>query len=172
MQVQKNLPRKKRRKLEAAREMLEDNEREEEEDEEGEEDGKRGRSRVSISVITHPSVYSRYIMKHCADYECWFCFQGKGKKNKEEPEKKGLTLVDLGYRRAKAVKAKQRAIDSGRMERPTSNKKQNKSKPRNQPRAEEMKDLFKSDMGEKKQGRGGAAKPRTKSKNSFKSKGR
>ena len=47
MQVQKNLPRKKRRKLEAAREMLEDNE--------GEEDGedeKRGRTRVSISVTT------------------------------------------------------------------------------------------------------------------------
>lgn len=47
MQVQKNLPRKKRRKLEAAREMLEDNE----EDEEEEGDEKRGRSRVSISVI-------------------------------------------------------------------------------------------------------------------------
>ena len=47
MQAQKNLPRKKRRKLEAAREMLEDNE--------GEEDGedeKRGRTRVSISVTT------------------------------------------------------------------------------------------------------------------------
>ncbi|KFK26520.1 hypothetical protein AALP_AA8G259900 [Arabis alpina] len=141
---EKNLPRKKRRKLEAAREMLEDNEEEEEEDEEeGEE--KRGRSRA------------------------------KGKKKKEEPEKKGLTLVDLGYRRAKAVKAKQRAIDSGKMDRPTPNKNQNKSKPRNQPRNEEMKDLFKADMSEKKQGRGGAggaAKPRTKSKNSFKSKGR
>ncbi|KAF8047203.1 hypothetical protein N665_3150s0003 [Sinapis alba] len=38
-----------------------------------------------------------------------------------------------------------------------------------------MKDLFKSDMSENKQGRGGAAastKPKGKSKNSFKSKGR
>jgi ATP-dependent RNA helicase DDX27 len=140
---EKNLPRKKRRKLEAAREMLEDNEgEEEEEDEEGDE--KRGRSR------------------------------GKDKK-KQETDKKGLTLKDLGYMRAKAVKAKQRAIDSGKMERPKPDKKQSRSKPRNQPRGEEMKDLFKSDMGEKKQGRGGAAaaaKPRTKSKNSFKSKAR
>ncbi|CDY53643.1 BnaA08g30330D [Brassica napus] len=143
---EKNLPRKKRRKLEAAREMLEDNEEEDEEEEEGE-DEKRGRSR------------------------------GKDKKKKNEPEKKGLTLVDLGYRRAKAVKAKQRAIDSGKMDRPTPNKKQNlnRTKPKTQPRNEEMKDLFKSDMSDKKQGRGGAAasaKPRGKSKNSFKSKGR
>lgn len=57
MQVQKNLPRKKRRKLEAAREMLEDNEGEEAE-EEGDE--KRGKSRVSISVIhTHHSLSPR-----------------------------------------------------------------------------------------------------------------
>lgn len=143
---EKNLPRKKRRKLEAAREMLEDNEEEDEEEEEGD-DEKRGRSR------------------------------GKDKKKKNEPEKKGLTLVDLGYRRAKAVKAKQRAIDSGKMDRPTPNKKQNlnRTKPKTQPRNEEMKDLFKSDMSDKKQGRGGAAasaKPRGKSKNSFKSKGR
>ncbi|CAH8316841.1 unnamed protein product [Eruca vesicaria subsp. sativa] len=145
---EKNLPRKKRRKLEAAREMLEDNE--EDEDEEEEDDGKeekRGRSR------------------------------GKDKKKMQETDKKGLTLVDLGYRRAKAVKAKQRAIDSGKMERPTPNKKQNlnRSKPKSQPRNEEMKDLFKSDMSEKKQGRSGAAasaKPKGKSKNSFKSKGR
>ena len=50
MQVQKNLPRKKRRKLEAAREMLEDNEGDEDDEEEDGEDQKRGRSRVSISV--------------------------------------------------------------------------------------------------------------------------
>ncbi|KAL0716763.1 hypothetical protein Bca4012_066085 [Brassica carinata] len=144
---EKNLPRKKRRKLEAAREMLEDNE-EEDEEEEGD-DEKRGRSR------------------------------GKDKKKKnKEPEKKGLTLVDLGYRRAKAVKAKQRAIDSGKMERPTPDKRKNlnrSNKPKTQPRNEEMKDLFKSDMSDKKQGRGGgaaSAKPKGKSKNSFKSKGR
>ena len=105
-----------------------------------------------------------------------FVFQGN-KKKKNEPEKKGLTLVDLGYRRAKAVKAKQRAIDSGKMDRPTPNKKQNlnRTKPKTQPRNEEMKDLFKSDMSDKKQGSVGAgasAKPRGKSKNSFKSKGR
>ncbi|CAH8362742.1 unnamed protein product [Eruca vesicaria subsp. sativa] len=141
---EKNLPRKKRRKLEAAREMLEDNEEEEDDEEEGENE-KQGRSR------------------------------GKDKKKKKEPEKKGLTLVDLGYRRAKAVKAKQRAIDSGKMERPTPNKRQNlnRTKPKTQPRNEEMKDLFKSDMSEKKQGGAGAStKPRGKSKNSFKSKGR
>ncbi|KAG2268961.1 hypothetical protein Bca52824_063516 [Brassica carinata] len=139
---EKNLPRKKRRKLEAAREMLEDNE--DEEEEEGQ-DEKRGRSR------------------------------GKDKK-KKEAEKKGLTLVDLGYRRAKAVKAKQRAVESGKMERPTPNKRENlnRSKPKTQHRNEEMKDLFKSDMSDKKQGRaaGASAKPRGKSKNSFKSKGR
>uniref|UniRef100_A0A0D3A7K0 RNA helicase n=1 Tax=Brassica oleracea var. oleracea TaxID=109376 RepID=A0A0D3A7K0_BRAOL len=145
---EKNLPRKKRRKLEAAREMLEDNEGDEDDEEEDGEDQKRGRSR------------------------------GKDKKKKQEPDKKGLTLVDLGYRRAKAVKAKQRAIDSDKMERPTPNKKQNlnRSKPRTtQPRNEGMKDLFKSDTSEKKEGRGGAAaaaKPKGKSKNSFKSKGR
>ncbi|KAG5414318.1 hypothetical protein IGI04_001885 [Brassica rapa subsp. trilocularis] len=142
MQVQKNLPRKKRRKLEAAREMLEDNEGDEDEEEEEDgEDQKRGRSR------------------------------GKDKKKKQEPDKKGLTLVDLGYRRAKAVKAKQRAIDSGKMDRPTPNKKQNlnRSEPKTQPRNEEMKDLFKSDMSDKKQG---TSKPKGKSKNSFKSKGR
>ncbi|KAJ0251226.1 DEAD-box ATP-dependent RNA helicase 28 [Hirschfeldia incana] len=145
---EKNLPRKKRRKLEAAREMLEDNE-EEDEEEEGGEDEKRGRSR------------------------------GKDrKKKKEESEKKGLTLVDLGYRRAKAVKAKQRAIDAGKMERPTPDKRKNlnrSNKPKTQPRNEEMKDLFKSDMSDKRQGRGGAGastKPKGKSKNSFKSKGR
>ncbi|CAN6923119.1 unnamed protein product [Brassica oleracea] len=145
---EKNLPRKKRRKLEAAREMLEDNEGDEDDEEEDGEDQKRGRSR------------------------------GKDKKKKQEPDKKGLTLVDLGYRRAKAVKTKQRAIDSDKMERPTPNKKQNlnRSKPRTtQPRNEGMKDLFKSDTSEKKEGRGGAAaaaKPKGKSKNSFKSKGR
>ncbi|CAN8324816.1 unnamed protein product [Cochlearia groenlandica] len=140
---EKNLPRKKRRKLEAAREMLEDNEGDDEDDDEEEEEDK-GQRRS----------------------------KGKNKKKKEEEEKKGLTLVDLGYRRAKAVKAKQRAIDSGKMERPTPNKKQNlnRSKPKNQPRNEEMKDMFKSDMSEKKQG--ASAKPRTKSKNSFKSKAR
>ncbi|KAG2303475.1 hypothetical protein Bca52824_032126 [Brassica carinata] len=123
-------------------EMLEDNE--DEEEEEGQ-DEKRGRSR------------------------------GKDKK-KKEAEKKGLTLVDLGYRRAKAVKAKQRAVESGKMERPTPNKRENlnRSKPKTQHRNEEMKDLFKSDMSDKKQGRaaGASAKPRGKSKNSFKSKGR
>ncbi|CAG7888026.1 unnamed protein product [Brassica rapa] len=114
------------------------------EDNEGEEDGedqKRGRTR------------------------------GMEKKKKQEPDKKGLTLVDLGYRRAKAVKAKQRAIDSGKMDRPTPNKKQNlnRSEPKTQLRNEEMKDMFKSDMSDKKQG---TAKPKGKSKNSFKSKGR
>ncbi|RID79108.1 hypothetical protein BRARA_A01876 [Brassica rapa] len=140
LEREKNLPRKKRRKLEAAREMLEDNEGDEDEEEDGE-DQKRGRSR------------------------------GKDKKKKQEPDKKGLTLVDLGYRRAKAVKAKQRAIDSGKMDRPTPNKKQNlnRSEPKTQPRNEEMKDLFNSDMSDKKQG---TSKPKGKSKNSFKSKGR
>lgn len=72
MQVQKNLPRKKRRKLEAAREMLEDNEGEEDE----EEDERRGRSRVSVSVI-HIYQSLADTVKHCIDYECEFCFSGE-----------------------------------------------------------------------------------------------
>jgi len=87
MQVQKNLPRKKRRKLEAAREMLEDNEgEEEEEDEEGDE--KRGRSRVSISEI-HITLslslsLSRRDDKHCIDFKCVFFFRGKTRKNRRQ----------------------------------------------------------------------------------------
>lgn len=78
MQVQKNLPRKKRRKLEAAREMLEDNEEEEEEEEEGE-NKKRGRSRVSISVI---HIVLDKIIKHCIDYER-ICLSGERQEEEE-----------------------------------------------------------------------------------------
>ncbi|QHN81958.1 DEAD-box ATP-dependent RNA helicase [Arachis hypogaea] len=66
---EKNLSRKKRRKLEAAREMLED---------EGDDD--------KLEV------------------------KGANKK-----EKGGLSLVDVTYRRAKAVKAVKKAMDSGKI---------------------------------------------------------
>ncbi|XP_010542208.1 PREDICTED: DEAD-box ATP-dependent RNA helicase 28 [Tarenaya hassleriana] len=141
---EKNLPRKKRRKLEAAREMLEEEGEEDEEEEEGEEQRpqkSRGRDL-------------------------------KKSKKEEGGEKKGISMVEVGYRRAKAVKAKKRALDSGKMER-SSGKKQSNSRPRqrNQSRTEEMKELFQSDMSEKKQNRTGP-KPRKKSVNSFKSKSR
>ena len=82
MQVQKNLPRKKRRKLEAAREMLEDNEEEDEEEEEGE-DEKRGRSRVSILQCLCDR------NKHCIDYER-VCVSGE----QEEEERTREERID------------------------------------------------------------------------------
>ncbi|XP_057965643.1 DEAD-box ATP-dependent RNA helicase 28-like isoform X2 [Malania oleifera] len=121
---EKNLPRKKRRKLEAARERLED-ESQNDQLEEG------------------------------------------SRKNKKE--KKGISLVDLGYRQAKAVKAGKKAQDAGRMVRKVGKKCKHTSQ-RVQSRAEEMEELFQSDMSERKQKRSIAG--RKKSKNSFKSKSR
>ncbi|KAG6648444.1 hypothetical protein CIPAW_07G148200 [Carya illinoinensis] len=122
---EKNLPRKKRRKLEAAREMLED---------------ENQNNKLE---------------------------EGNRKINKE---KTGKSLVDVGYRRAKAVKAKKRAQDAGKIVKKTSKK----SKPltqKSQSRTEEMRDLFQSDMSERKQKRNVSA-PKKKPKSSFKSKSR
>ncbi|TXG56634.1 hypothetical protein EZV62_017947 [Acer yangbiense] len=118
----KNLPRKKRRKLEAAREMLEDE------------------NEVDKS-------------------------QGSGKDKKE---KTGISLVDMAYRRAKAVKAKNKALDAGKISKVISNKPKHPSQ-KTQSRAEEMRDLFQTDMSERKQKRSSGS---TGKKKSFKSKSR
>ncbi|XP_015875716.2 DEAD-box ATP-dependent RNA helicase 28 [Ziziphus jujuba] len=122
---EKNLPRKKRRKLEAAREMLE-------------EENQSGK------------------------------LEGGGKQKKE---KTGMSLVDLAYRRAKAVKAVKKAADAGKIVR-TASKKSNHSSKRTQSRTEEMQELFQSDMSERKQKRNSSGTGGKKSKSSFKSKSR
>ncbi|KAK9063650.1 hypothetical protein SSX86_017521 [Deinandra increscens subsp. villosa] len=99
---EKNLPRKKRRKLEASREMLED------------EAGKEGNNR----------------------------------NNKEKP---GISLVDLAYRRAKAAKGAKKAADAGRVVRTNKKGGAKKSSHSSKSRPEEMKELFQTDMSEKKQ---------------------
>ncbi|KAK4860162.1 hypothetical protein QYF36_018421 [Acer negundo] len=119
---EKNLPRKKRRKLEAAREMLEDE------------------NEVDKS-------------------------QGSGKDKKERT---GISLVDMAYRRAKAVKAKNKALDAGKISKVISNKPKRPSQ-KTQSRAEEMRDLFQTDMSERKQKRSSGS---TGKKKSFKSKSR
>lgn len=122
---EKNLPRKKRRKLEAAREMLE-------EDNESEKPGKNG---------------------------------------KDKKDKSGIALVDVAYRRAKAVKAAKRAVESGKIVKMNDKKaKPPSQKPKS--RTEEMSDLFESDMSEKKQRKnlhsGGTKKSSFKSKSRYK----
>ncbi|XP_061973164.1 DEAD-box ATP-dependent RNA helicase 28 isoform X1 [Populus nigra] len=123
---EKNLPRKKRRKLQAAREMLEDED------------------------LTEKS-------------------EGSGKNKKE---KTGLSLVDLGYRRAKAAKAVKKAMDAGKFAQKKASKKSKQPPERTQSRTEEMQELFQSDMSEKKQKRRSSGTGNKKSKNSFKSKSR
>ncbi|KAM2973543.1 hypothetical protein FF2_020083 [Malus domestica] len=120
---EKNLPRKKRRKLEAAREMLEEENQNEK-------------------------------------------FNGSGKK-----EKTGTPLVDLAYRRAKAVKAAKKATDAGKIVRKTS-KKSSHPPQKTQSRTEEMQDLFQSDMSQRRQNKKSSGVGNKKSKNSFKSKSR
>lgn len=80
--------------------------------------------------------------------------------------------MKLAYRRAKAVKAVKRAVDSGKIVK-KQNQKTKKSSHRTQSRSEEMREMFQSDMSEQKQkrrGSGGFGKK--KSKHSFKSKSR
>ncbi|CAN6485308.1 unnamed protein product [Victoria cruziana] len=85
----------------------------------------------------------------------------------------GKSLVDIGYRRAKSVKASLKARQAGK---PVNNpkKKFEKASHRHKSRKEEMKDLFQSEMSsskrEMKTSRGGGRKKI--SKNSFKSKSR
>ncbi|KAL3639050.1 DEAD-box ATP-dependent RNA helicase 28 [Castilleja foliolosa] len=122
---EKNLPRKARRKLEASREMLED-----------EDDEVKG--------------------------------QQKNKK-----EKTGIPLVDVAYRRAKAVKAANKAVESGKIVK-KSVKKPNNKRPTHsgQSKTEEMQELFQGDMSEKRQKRTFGAGGAGKKKSSFKSKAR
>lgn len=82
-----------------------------------------------------------------------------------------MPLVDLGYRRAKAVKAAKKAMDTGKIVRKDS-KKSNRLPQRTQSRTDEMHDLFQSDMSQGKQNRKNSGTGKKKSKNSFKSKSR
>lgn len=120
---EKNLPRKKRRKLEAAREQLED--------EDDLDDGK----------------------------------------DKSKKEKSGISLVDLAYRRAKAVKAVNKAVDAGKIVRKAGNKPKPKSRA-SESRIEEMQDIFQNDTSERKQRKplhaGGKKKSSFKSKSRYK----
>ncbi|KAJ1375233.1 P-loop containing nucleoside triphosphate hydrolase [Sesbania bispinosa] len=120
---EKHLPRKKRRKLEAAREMLEDEDQDDKP------------------------------------------VEAKGTNKKE---KGGMSLVDLAYRRAKAVKAVKRALDSGKIVRKSQKKSNNPSR-KTPSRTEEMRELFQTDMKEKKTKKRGIGAGK-KSKSSFKSK--
>ncbi|WCJ35081.1 ATP-dependent RNA helicase DRS1 [Euphorbia peplus] len=94
--------------------------------------------------------------------------KGSGK-NKDE--KNGMSLVDLGYRRAKAAKAVKRALDSGKIIQ-KDHKKPKRPAQKGQQRTEEMKELFQSDMSEKKRKKSSSGMGNKKSKNSFKSKAR
>lgn len=98
----------------------------------------------------------------------YIVLQGSGKNKKE---KTGLSLVDLGYRRAKAVKAVKKAMDSGKIVQKKASKKSKQPPERTQSRTEEMQELFQSDMNERKQKRSSGTGNR-KSKSSFKSKSR
>lgn len=93
--------------------------------------------------------------------------QGHGKNKKE---KSGISLIDLAYRRAKAVKAGKKAADAGKIVQ-KKNKQEKRPSQTTQSRTGEMHELFQSEMGEKKQKRnlrGGGGKK----KSSFKSKSR
>ena len=82
-----------------------------------------------------------------------------------------MSLVELGYRRAKAVKAAKRAMKAGKIVQ-KGIKKTKPSSQRTQSRTEEMRELFQSDMSEKKQKRRDSGMGTKKSKSSFKSKSR
>ena len=83
-----------------------------------------------------------------------------------------MKLVDVAYRRAKAVKAKKRAEESGKIPMKSGNKNSKpRSSQRSQSRTEEMKELFQGDMSERKQKRSGPGSGK-KPSHSFKSKSR
>lgn len=96
-------------------------------------------------------------------------FESNGKDKKE----KGMSLVDVGKIRAKAVKAAMKAGDSGKNPRKPGNKSKRPSK-LPQSRTSEMQELFQTDMSEKKQKRvvqgGGKKKASFKSKSRYKRK--
>ncbi|XP_031476571.1 DEAD-box ATP-dependent RNA helicase 28 [Nymphaea colorata] len=94
-------------------------------------------------------------------------------KDKKQKVGVGKSLVDIGYRRAKSVKASQKAQQAGKIV-GNAKKKLGKASHRHKSRKEEMKDLFQSEMSSKKREmkttHGGGRKKN--SKNSFKSKSR
>lgn len=85
--------------------------------------------------------------------------------------KAGISLVGVGYRRAKAVKAVKKAQHAGKIVR-KAHKKSERPSQTNQSRKEEMREMFQSDMNERKQKRSIHVGGKKKSKNSFKSKSR
>ncbi|WMV27750.1 hypothetical protein MTR67_021135 [Solanum verrucosum] len=90
-------------------------------------------------------------------------------KDKAKKEKSGISLVDLAYRRAKAVKAVNKAVDAGKIVRKAGNKPKPKSRA-SESKTEEMQDLFQNDMSERKQRK--SLHAGGKKKSSFKSKSR
>ncbi|KAI3464819.1 hypothetical protein Pfo_021482 [Paulownia fortunei] len=88
---------------------------------------------------------------------------------KNKKEKTGISLVDVAYRRAKAVKAAKKAVDAGKIVKKSVKKSKHPTQI-TKSRTEEMQELFQDDMSEKRQKRtlrGGG-----KRKSSFKSKSR
>ncbi|KAL8258270.1 hypothetical protein R6Q59_030311 [Mikania micrantha] len=90
-----------------------------------------------------------------------------GGSNRNKKEKPGISLVDLAYRRAKAAKGAKKAVDAGKAVRTIKKGAKKSSTHSSKSRPEEMKELFQSDMSEKKQKRSSGGK-----KSSFKSKSR
>ncbi|KAL0438404.1 UNVERIFIED_CONTAM: DEAD-box ATP-dependent RNA helicase 28 [Sesamum latifolium] len=88
---------------------------------------------------------------------------------KSKTEKKGIPLVDVAYRRAKAVKAAKRAVDAGKIVKKSVKKSKHPSQI-TKSRTEEMQELFQDDMSEKRQKR--TQRMGGKKKSSFKSKSR
>ncbi|MFS7973815.1 putative RNA helicase [Helianthus anomalus] len=89
-------------------------------------------------------------------------------RNKKEKSGIYIYLVDLAYRRAKAAKGAKKAADAGKAVRTNKNGLKKSSSHSSKSRPEEMKELFQSDMSEKKQKRSGSVGK----KSSFKSKSR
>ncbi|XP_011083581.1 DEAD-box ATP-dependent RNA helicase 28 [Sesamum indicum] len=88
---------------------------------------------------------------------------------KSKTEKKGIPLVDVAYRRAKAVKAAKKAVDAGKIVKKSVKKSKHPSQI-TKSRTEEMQELFQDDMSEKRQKR--TQRMGAKKKSSFKSKSR
>lgn len=93
----------------------------------------------------------------------------------DKKEKSGKLLMDLAKQRAKSIKARMKARDSGKPVKKIRETQKYASK-RNQTRKDEMLELFQNDMSESKQ-RQGSTKSKSglfkkKSKSSFKSKSR
>ncbi|XP_021755301.1 DEAD-box ATP-dependent RNA helicase 28-like isoform X2 [Chenopodium quinoa] len=90
--------------------------------------------------------------------------EGENKKSKKD--KSGIPLVEVAYRKAKAIKAGKKAQDGGK-----NIKKMGKKAAQPQSRTDEMQELFLTDMSEKR-GKKNLQHVQKKSRNSFKSKSR